>query len=285
MNEIRIHCRGGQGGMTAARILANAALSEGKNAQAFPEFGPERRGAPVRSYLRIGASPIRLRTPIANPDIVMVFDPGLLADGRTLAGLRPSGLLVINAPEPPSLVHSAPLRVAWVDATRLAQRRLGTPVPNTVMLGSLCRQSDALTLDAVELAVQEWFKRGRADVNLQAVRDGWEAVKAIEYIPAEERATKSVVPSAYASLDDYPSVALSLPARGVAGYTGSWRVTHPVIDPAGCVRCGRCAVFCPEGVVEQSPKKVPEIDLRYCKGCGICAEECPVHAISLEEEQ
>src|SRR5512136_30481 len=97
MVEIRWHGRGGQGAVTSAEILAEAAISEGKYAQAFPSFGPERRGAPVLAFVRISADqPIRVRSSITEPDIVVVLDPGLLRIVNVAAGLKPGGVVIIN---------------------------------------------------------------------------------------------------------------------------------------------------------------------------------------------
>lgn len=282
MKEIRIHCRGGQGGMTAARILANAALKEGKVAQAFPEFGPERRGAPVRSYIRIDDRYIWLRTPVEFPDVVMVFEETLLTDGHALSGIKPEGLLLINAPTPPSLAWPSPLRVAWVDASGIAQKFLGCPIPNTAMLGALCRVEELLSLDVVEGAVLEWFKDGHAEENAKALRASWEKVELIEREPSPEGAVTQRPRSRYAFLDEYPKVAIAQPVVGVAGRTGAWRVGQPVVEGAHCVRCGSCVTLCPDGVITMQ-EEGPVIDLDYCKGCGICVEECPVDAISFEE--
>ena len=97
MMEIRWHGRGGQGAVTSAELVAQAAISEGKYGQAFPSFGPERRGAPVLAFVRIDSQePIRIRAEITDPDVVVVLDPGLLTIVNVAAGLKKDGIVIIN---------------------------------------------------------------------------------------------------------------------------------------------------------------------------------------------
>src|SRR5579859_3865292 len=99
MFQVRFHGRGGQGVVTAAELLASAAFSEGRHAQAFPSFGSERMGAPVMSFCRIDDHPIRTHEPVTEPDALIVQDPTLLHQPGLLAGLRPDGYLLINSPD------------------------------------------------------------------------------------------------------------------------------------------------------------------------------------------
>jgi pyruvate ferredoxin oxidoreductase gamma subunit len=99
--EIRWHGRGGQGAVTSAELLAQAAISEGKYAQAFPSFGPERRGAPVQAFNRIDRQePVRIRADITEPDVVVVLDPGLLSIVNVTSGLKENGMVIINTSKP-----------------------------------------------------------------------------------------------------------------------------------------------------------------------------------------
>ncbi|MFI5413715.1 MAG: 2-oxoacid:acceptor oxidoreductase family protein, partial [Candidatus Lutacidiplasmatales archaeon] len=142
MIEIRFHGRGGQGAVLASELLAQAAFLDGKAPQSFPFFGVERRGSPVTAFARIDDKPIRVRTSITQPDIVVVLDPGLLKSTPVADGLRPGGLLLINSRHPPAEILAPPgARRATVDASRIALAHgLGSvtmPVVNTVMLGAL----------------------------------------------------------------------------------------------------------------------------------------------------
>lgn len=151
--EVRWHGRGGQGAVTASTILAEAASYEGLYVQAFPEFGPERRGAPVKAYTRISRTPIRSRAPIANPDIVVVLDPSL-PPTHYLQGLKSDGFLVINSKLPARDIVSklGVSRVVVVDATGIALRTIKAPIVNVAMLGALARVVDMVSLESIARA-------------------------------------------------------------------------------------------------------------------------------------
>ncbi len=180
--EIRWHGRGGQGAVTAAMILAKAAIYEGKHAQAFPEFGAERRGAPVKAYTRVSDSPILTRAPIITPDIVVVLDPSLPKE-LYLTGLKENGYLVVNTKKSPSEYASTigvdgRYRVYTVDATRLALETLGVPIVNTAMVGALVRVVPIVSIESVERAVMETFPGKLGEKNVRAVRAAYEGIGA-----------------------------------------------------------------------------------------------------------
>jgi len=151
--EVRWHGRGGQGAVTASIVLSEAASYEGLYAQAFPEFGPERRGAPVRAYTRVSKEPIRSRSPVQNPDFVVVLDSSL-SPKVFLQGLRSDGFLVINTKLPARVVSSnlGLSRVVVVDATSIALRTLKAPVVNIAMLGALARVLPIVSLESIAKA-------------------------------------------------------------------------------------------------------------------------------------
>lgn len=139
MIEIRFHGRGGQGAVTSAELLALAAIEEGKYAQAFPSFGPERRGAPVLAFCRISDQPIKIRANIYEPDLVVVLDASLLKIVNVAAGLKPGGLLVTTSSDSPERLKQdlkIEYRLGVVDAVKIAREILGLPITNTTMLGS-----------------------------------------------------------------------------------------------------------------------------------------------------
>ena len=145
MIEIRFHGRGGQGAVTSAELLALAAIEEGRYAQAFPSFGPERRGAPVVAFCRIDDERIRIRANIYEPDIVVVLDSSLLKIVNVAAGLKRDGILVTTSKDIPERVREdlkIKNRVGVVDAVKIAREILGLPITNTTMLGSLVRASE-----------------------------------------------------------------------------------------------------------------------------------------------
>jgi len=160
MIEIRFHGRGGQGAVTCVELLAKAAISEGKYAQGFPSFGPERRGAPVMAFLRVDDVPIRLRQKIYQPDVVVILDPRLLYTKEIISGLKENGLIIANSAESvEQLRERLPYkqRLAIVDATKIALEVLRVPITNTTMLGALIRATNIVSKEAMVEALKERF--------------------------------------------------------------------------------------------------------------------------------
>ena len=170
MIEIRFHGRGGQGSVTCAELLALAAIGEGKYAQAFPSFGPERRGAPVVAFCRISDQPIKIRANVYEPDIVLVLDSTLLKIVNVAAGMKPNGILVTASKESPEKVKELlkiKNRLAVVDAIKIAMEILGVPNTNTAMLGSLVKASELIKKESFILPLKERFGR-IAEKNISA---------------------------------------------------------------------------------------------------------------------
>jgi len=161
--EIRWHGRGGQGAVTSAELLAQAAINEGKYAQAFPTFGPERRGAPVVAFVRIdNDKPIRVRAEIEEPDIVVVLAAELLRVVDVASGLKASGILVLNTPKAAEEIikeFSFKWTLATVDATRIAREMLGVPIVNTAMVGALLKAAGVTKLESLLEPLKHRFGR------------------------------------------------------------------------------------------------------------------------------
>lgn len=159
LTEVRFHGRGGQGAKTAGYILAVAAAEEGWNINAFPEYGAERRGAPMKSYVRISDEPIRLRSAVKHPNVVAVLDDTLLGSENVTDGMAPGGVLVVNTDRSPAEIReqlgNPDVQVWTVDATQIALDTIGRPIPNTPMLGALARATNLVSLDALKRAVNE----------------------------------------------------------------------------------------------------------------------------------
>ncbi|MBW1709842.1 MAG: 2-oxoacid:acceptor oxidoreductase family protein [Deltaproteobacteria bacterium] len=152
MIEVRFHGRGGQGAVTSAELVALAAIEQGKFAQAFPNFGPERRGAPVMAFLRVDEKPIRLREKVYEPNIVVVLDPTVIRIAKVDDGLKDDGILVINSNRDVADLRAEygfTQKLALVDATRIATEILGLPITNTVMLGALIKVSGLIDSEAI----------------------------------------------------------------------------------------------------------------------------------------
>jgi len=185
LTEIRWHGRGGQGAKTAATLVAEVALQEGKYSQGFPEYGPERMGAPIRGYTRISDAPIRLHCPITAPDVVVILDPTLIGVEDLADGLKPDGAIIVNTPESPAAIR-AKLgirhgKVYTVDATHIAIEEIGRPIPNTPMIGALIRVSGFMTLETVFHDIEKKFlkKLGQRVVegNIRAIKRAHEEVQ------------------------------------------------------------------------------------------------------------
>ncbi len=175
--EIRWHGRGGQGAVTSAELLAQAAISEGKYAQAFPSFGPERRGAPVIAFVRIDSKqPIRVRAEITQPDIVVVLDPGLLRIVNVTSGLKQGGMVVVNTSKQMEQIRqefSLDGPLATVDATKIARELLGVPIVNTTMIGALLRASEVIKFESLVQPLKHRFGR-LAEKNTSAMKRAYE---------------------------------------------------------------------------------------------------------------
>ena len=151
--EIRWHGRGGQGAVTAAKIVADSAVYDGKYVQAFPEFGAERAGAPVRSFNRISSEPLYLHSQIENPDVVIVLDPTLLDAVDVSDGVLDDGILIINTTESPADIRkrcNIPRgKIYTVPATDISLKELKRNIPNTPMVAALVKITGILKIDAV----------------------------------------------------------------------------------------------------------------------------------------
>jgi pyruvate ferredoxin oxidoreductase gamma subunit len=187
--EIRWHGRGGQGAVTSAELLAKAAISEGKFAQAFPSFGPERRGAPVVAFNRIDTqSPIRIRAEIRQPDVVVVLDPTLLSVVKVTAGLKPKGILIINTGKDFATIEKefgTDWKLALVDGSHIAREVLGVNIVNTTMLGALLKAIQVVKTDSLVEPIKERFDR-LAEKNFNAVKRAFEETKVKEQIQLEK---------------------------------------------------------------------------------------------------
>ena len=173
MIELRFHGRGGQGAVTSAEILATVAIDEGKYAQAFPSFGPERRGAPVIAFARIDEKQIRDRTAIRKPDVVMVLDPTIMKIVKVAEGLKKDGWLVVNTSRTPAQVAKLTGfggRLATVDANAIALEEIGRAITNMVMLGTLVRATSMVKAGGVERVIEERFGPVLGGRNIQAFR-------------------------------------------------------------------------------------------------------------------
>ncbi len=178
--EIRWHGRGGQGAITAAKILAQAAYLEGyRGVTAAPSFGAERRGAPVSASTRIASQPIMVVSQVENPNVVVVLDHTLLKYDEVTSGLVRGGWLIVNSPRHPKEIDpGGEFNVATADATRVCSSLglivAGLTIVNTAILGAFIRATEAVSMASVEKAIRDRFSDSQVDINLAAVEQTYE---------------------------------------------------------------------------------------------------------------
>ncbi len=159
MLEIRWHGRAGQGVVTASESLGEAAMHKGLYFQAFPEYGAERMGAPIKAYTRLSDEPIEVHAPILEPDMVIVVNPNLIGVVDLTEGLKPDGTLIMNTTQSPAEIRERlgfERGTVWcVDATGIAMAELRRDIPSTLLLGVVVRASDLIDLDSIIAATRE----------------------------------------------------------------------------------------------------------------------------------
>ena len=160
--EIRWHGRGGQGAKTASLLLADAAFNTGKYIQGFPEYGPERMGAPITAYNRISTSPIRIHSNIYDPDYVVVVDDSLLEAVDVTSGLKETGAIVINTTKSSEelipLLNGYKGEVYTIDARKISEEALGKYFPNTPMLAAIVKVSNVMSEEEFLESMKDSFK-------------------------------------------------------------------------------------------------------------------------------
>jgi 2-oxoacid:acceptor oxidoreductase gamma subunit (pyruvate/2-ketoisovalerate family) len=180
--EFRWHGRGGQGAWTASELLARTAIYEGKYIQSFPEFGPERMGAPVTAFTRISTEPIRIHCAVYDPDVVVVLDPTLLKSVPVTAGIdSDDDVVLVNSAESPvkvkGILGMEKGKVWTIPATEIALKALGSPITNTAMLGAVARATAVVTLKGIEKTVKERFRADLAEKNLAVIKQAYEEAR------------------------------------------------------------------------------------------------------------
>lgn len=188
--EIRWHGRGGQGAKTAALLLADVAFKTGKNVQGFPEYGPERMGAPITAYNRISSDEIRVHSNIYHPDYVVVVDETLLHTVDVTAGLKEQGAIVVNTPKSPQEIapqlNGYKGKVYTVDARKISVETLGKNFPNSPMLAAIVAVSKVMDKDTFIREMKNSYQHKFAkkpeviDGNMKALEVAYDAVIAHE---------------------------------------------------------------------------------------------------------
>lgn len=301
MREVRWHGRGGQGAKTASHILAVAMLEAGKWVQAFPEFGPERTGAPVLAYNRSDDVPIRRRSAVTQPEAVVVLDGSLIGETDVVAGLAAGGLLIINTEESePEVRHRLgfPGRTLCVPAGAIAAS-VGPRNMNLVMLGALARAIGEPPLQALEEAIRTTLgprlTPQELALALAAVGAGYVSAQAETARPGSLAPVEAVrgprEPHGASSTPELRGYRELLPAATILAAeaprmrTGGWRSgLKPRVDLARCVNCLLCWVYCPDAAIVLEGVNFVGFNYDVCKGCELCVEVCPTEAIGMVDE-
>ncbi|UCB54439.1 MAG: 2-oxoacid:acceptor oxidoreductase family protein [Thiotrichales bacterium] len=297
MYRIRFHGRGGQGMITASRILGSAFFLEGYEVQDAPRYGAERRGAPIFAYVRADDQPIYERGVIAQPDLVVVADDSLIPvpAAGVLAGVDDHTVLLINSDEsietwkqrlnlcckvftlPAQAEERAELRFMGATCTGAAARLLGAVSRDNLaraIRDELAEMADAIVEKNLAMALDAYDRMqqyaGSVTTKTQTGAGDYRKPAWID-LPFED---------ARISAPDIHASANSTEVR-----TGLWRTLRPVIDYERCNQCWWvCSTFCPDGAIKVI-ERTPEIDYDHCKGCMVCVVQCPPHAIEAVPEQ
>jgi pyruvate ferredoxin oxidoreductase gamma subunit len=187
MVEIRWHARGGQGAKTASDFVADAAIDAGKYSQGFPDYGPERMGAPIRAYNRISNKAVRLYCSVDHPDVVLVLDASLIQAANVTEGATKETKYIVNTPKSPEEIKKQlgleDGNVYTVNATQISIDEIGRPIPNTPMVGALIRATDIIPIDIVFEEVKEKFSKKFSEKivqgNINSIKRAYEEVSGV----------------------------------------------------------------------------------------------------------
>lgn len=310
--EIRFESIGGLGANLAGQLLAESlALRQNLNVSQFSSYGSEKKGTPVRSFIRVAAmsTPIRVSSPITEPDVLAVFHEALLGRPATLAGLKADGVLILNAPA--ANHHELPkCRVLFVDAMTIAVEEK-TRI-NTAIMGAVARACPLIDAKILAEMLSEHFGRRSPKLGESNLKTFWrgynEAVEqTIEEGPDIPQAEGSTPVPRWGYLTAPIGGAIMTAGNSVVNNLSASRQGFaPRLDHTLCTDCGVCDIVCPdyclvweenkevngEGATAGHAAQLLGIDYRFCKGCLRCVESCPSGALSkareanwVEEEQ
>jgi 2-oxoacid:acceptor oxidoreductase gamma subunit (pyruvate/2-ketoisovalerate family) len=181
VKEIRIHGRGGQGAVTAARMLASAFVAEGKYVASFPMYGFERRGAPVQAFTRLDDKPIREKTQVYTPDCMVVIDPTLMKISTLFSGLKQNGILIVNSSNFNDRVDKNLTLAGVIDATKIAVEEIGRDIPNTCLLGAFAATTGWVKLESIKSILSDYLSGEMLQRNERSVERGFKEVKVLKW--------------------------------------------------------------------------------------------------------
>ena len=296
MLRIRFHGRGGQGIKTASQILGSAGFLSGFQAQDFPLYGAERRGAPIVAYTRLAPGFILERGPIACPDLILVGDESLLDDSTSAPtnGASESTVLFINSshgadelkehyhlPIRPIAFNLADLCLRHIQHGMVLSSALASVGARIIGMIALDTLLDAVRMEIGELGVVGEMLRK----NLDLAREVYESLPSIRMEPKKEGLLVAN-PMIILQQEEVTSAAPLILAKANMALkkTGNWRTLRPEIDIEHCNGCWICFARCPDGTIHIGDNGKPAIDYDHCKGCMICAVECPSESIKTVRE-
>jgi pyruvate ferredoxin oxidoreductase gamma subunit len=181
VKEIRIHGRGGQGAVMAARMLASAFVKEGKCVASFPMYGFERRGAPVQAFTRLDDRPIREKTQVYTPDCMVVIDPTLLKLTTLFSGLKPNGILIVNSAQFETRADKNLTLAGVVNATQIAVEEIGRDIPNTCLLGAFAATTQWVKLESIINCLGDYLSGDMLQRNIRSCERGFREVKIVKW--------------------------------------------------------------------------------------------------------
>ena len=186
MTEVRFHGRGGQGVVTTSKILANAFARTGQFGASFPMFGFERRGAPVTAFGRFSDKPVREKTQIYNPDMIVVLDPSQKNSEAVFQGLLPGGMMLLNDTDDKTdktgktgkagIFHENLKKIGIINANKIAVEEIGLVIPNTVVVGAFAKMSGLLDIAPCCEALEDYFSGKKLDANIICAQRGFDEV-------------------------------------------------------------------------------------------------------------
>jgi len=303
--NIRLESIGGYGANIAGKMLAEAGvLYQGLNGANFSSYGSEKKGSPVKSFIRLAEpdTPIRISSPIEEPHIVCIFHEALIRTQPVVDGLRPGGVVIVNTRKSPAEIREAlgvdDATIGTFDATTIAVET-GSRV-NMAVLGAIARAAEFLDPEAIKALITDTFSKKYPRTvpgNLRCFERGYEEIRFERFGPSGEaeaaRGRRSAAAYGY----------LNMPIGGVIPNPGNMALKDlsasrqgflPEFDREKCIDCAQCDLVCPdfcfvweEGVDKRGrPAMVLKgINYQYCKGCLKCVEACPVDALRELREQ
>ncbi|MFH0834456.1 MAG: 2-oxoacid:acceptor oxidoreductase family protein [Patescibacteria group bacterium] len=285
---VRWHSRAGQGAITASTALAEILGNNGKFVQSFPDFGAEKRGAPVVVFNRISSQKIEDASHPTTVDASVLLDVTLIAScevspAELLAGLGKNGLLLVNSPQKKLRMGVGKIRVFAVDASGIAVREIGKDIPNVPILGALVRILGLAKLENFQKDLAKYLGRHLPpeilEGNLRAFKQGFEDVRKIEVNRAAPNRKCAILPS-WQKIQ--PGAAITEPGSSRNYATGNWSRQTCEWNSATCIDCKFCWPVCPHDAVKIRNGKMVGIDETKCTACALCVAACPTKPKSLK---